>query len=222
MRICRAVLCGCLSLLAAGAMAGEGPGELDRHIAAIERRYESMQDMQAGFTQESRSGALPVVQHGAGTVRLKKGGKMLWDYTSPERQQIILDGTNLWLYLPDDKQVMKNDYARLPSHIVADLFRGRVRLRERFAVRREQEPCAPGRLCLALIPREETPSVKSLRMTIDTATYDITATEIEDMFGNRTLLRFSGIVTDAGIDDAVFVFTPPPGVDVFELPSENP
>jgi outer membrane lipoprotein-sorting protein len=43
--------------------------------------------------------------------------------------------------------------------------------------------------------------------------------------GNRTLLKFSAIIIDKGLSDSLFMFTPPPGVEIYEPPavsSPNP
>ena len=44
----------------------------------------------------------------AGTVSVKKPGKMRWDYTSPEKKLFVSDGQTMFLYFPNEKQVMKN------------------------------------------------------------------------------------------------------------------
>jgi outer membrane lipoprotein carrier protein len=44
----------------------------------------------------------------------------------------------------------------------------------------------------------------------------LSAIEILDAFGQRSLLRFEGFATDSAPVPSRFVFTPPPGVDVLE------
>ena len=38
--------------------------------------------------------------------------------------------------------------------------------------------------------------------------------ELHDSFGQRTLIRFSGLERNAALPATTFRFTPPPGVDV--------
>jgi outer membrane lipoprotein carrier protein len=57
-----------------------------------------------------------------------------------------------------------------------------------------------------------------LTLWIDPKEYYILRTSLEDEFGNRTVLKFFNIEIDKGIDDTLFQFTPPPGVEIFEPP----
>jgi outer membrane lipoprotein carrier protein len=202
-------------------------GTLDDCIRGLEQRYRSMQDMSARFEQETFIGSLKRVEKGAGRVYFKKGGKMLWEYTQPAVQKIYLDGKNLWFYLPEDKQVLKNDMSRLPSDITLDLFAGKLKIKEKFNVRivtgepRGQSDAA----VLQLIPKTVHPNLKSLTLWVDRNNYYITRSSLEDEIGNRTLLSFSAIAIDTGLSDSLFMFTPPPGVEIYEPPpiaSQNP
>lgn len=202
------------------AVASGMQSEVDRCVSKLEKRYETMNDFQAAFSQETHSGSMKMVQKGAGVVYFKKGGKMRWEYTAPEKQQIILDGKNLWVYQPEDKQVLKNNFNIVPTHIVVDLFRGRIDIQEKFKVSFIQQEVDKGKavVVLALIPVIYNPTVTKLTLWINPETDLIEKSSLEDEFGNRTDLHFHGLKTDKGIDDSVFAFVPPPGVEIFEPP----
>ncbi len=104
------------------------------------------------------------VEKGSGSVWFKKPGKMLWEYKTPQAQKIILDGKNLWFYVPEDKQVMKNNFSTIPQHIVVDLFRGKIAIQEKFKVSFIQEEMKNSRkeISLELIPLAYDPTVKKL------------------------------------------------------------
>ena len=216
-----------LGILAASP-AGSAAGTLDECVRGLEQRYRQMQDFSARFEQETYIGSLKRVEKGAGTVYFKKGGKMLWEYTQPAVQKIYLDGKNLWFYLPEDKQVMKNDMSKLPSDITLDLFAGTLKIKEKFTVR-----IIPGEAqeekdttVLQLVPKSVQPNLKRLTLRVDRKKYYITQSSLEDEMGNRTLLTFSAITIDKGLSDSLFMFTPPPGVELYEPPplssSHNP
>lgn len=196
--------------------------EIDRCITQLEKRYESLKDFQASFEQETHLGSINRVEKGEGFVSFKKGGKMLWEYTTPTAQKIILDGKTLWLYLPDEKQVMKNNFSAIPSHIVVDLFRGQINIQHKFKVMFIQEEVKNNTTLLAmeLVPLIYDPTITKLTLWIDPETFFIIRTSLEDEFGTRTALRFFNIKADKGIDDALFEFTPPEGVEVFEPPQQ--
>jgi len=197
-----------------------GTGDVEREVKKLEQAYESFKDMQAGFKQETTSGAVAVVQHAAGRVFFKKKGKMLWKYETPEEQLIFLDGKTLWFYLPAEKQAMKNNFSTVPQHIVGDLFRGRIdilaKFKACFAARGPQETTE--QIMLELAPIEPDPTLSKIVLWIDPTNYMVRRTVMLDAFGNRTELIFQDIVVDQGLPDTLFVFTPPHGVDVFEPP----
>ena len=194
--------------------------ELDQCVSKLEKKYEAMNDFQARFEQETLSSSIKQVQRAEGSVYFKKGGKMLWDYKTPAVQKIILDGQNLWFYLPEEKQVMKNNFSSIPSHIVLDLFRGKINIQERFKVTFIQEAVKDIKkeIVTELIPLTYNPTMKKLTLWIDPKTYYIFKSSLEDDFGNLTTLKFLKMEVDKGIDDSIFTFVPPAGVDVFEPP----
>jgi outer membrane lipoprotein-sorting protein len=78
---------------------------------------------------------------------------------------------------------------------------------------------------LKLSPKTAQPNLKSLTLWVDRKNYCITRSSLEDEMGNRTLLKFSAITIDKGLSDSLFMFTPPPGVEIYEPPavsSPNP
>ena len=209
------VLVALLPLNAAG-----DSGGVEQDVKKLEQAYESLQDMQAVFQQETRSGAIAVVQQAVGRVYFKKGGKMLWHYETPEEQLIVLDGKTLWIYQPVEKQAMKNNFSIIPQHIVADLFRGKMDVLDKFTV----IPVPRGTndtsdlVVLELVPIESDPTVRKLVLWLDPTSYLVRKTLLTDGFGNCTELTFQEIKVDQGLSDSVFAFTPPSDVDVFEPP----
>ncbi len=191
--------------------------DLNTAVKKLEKQYEAMKDFHADFTQETRLASINKVEKGAGAVWFKKPGKMLWEYTAPQAQKIILDGKNLWLYVPEDKQVMKNNFSTIPQHIVVDLFRGKIAIQEKFKVSPAQSENKK-EIALDLVPLAYDPTVKKLTLWVDAEKFYILRTTLEDDFGTRTTLAFSNIAIDKNIPDSTFAFTPPPGVEVFEPP----
>jgi outer membrane lipoprotein carrier protein len=200
--------------------AAAAPGEIDRCVKKLEKRYETMKDFRADFQQETRLASINRIEKGAGSIKFKKPGKMLWEYTAPQAQKIILDGKNLWLYLPEDRQVMKNNFSTIPQHIVVDLFRGKIVIQDKFTVSfAPPQPDSSSReIALELVPRVFDPTVKKLVLWVDPEKFHILRTSLEDDFGTRTVLSFSNIAIDTNIADATFAFSPPAGVEVFEPP----
>jgi len=194
--------------------------ELDVCITALENSYGTMKDISASFKQETFLSVANRTEKAEGKVYIKKGGKMFWDYTQPTAQKIILDGENLWVYLPDEKQVVKSSMTSFSSHIMADLFYGKVNIKKRFEVSflsTDSEDNSTN-IILELLPKEYNPTLKRLLLEIDPVGSLITKTVLEDELGTKTTLIFKEIKVDKGIEDSYFIFTPPPGVEIFSPP----
>lgn len=207
------------ALTAGPAASGETP-DLDTCISRLEKRYAGMQDIRAAFKQETFLAAINRIERAGGEVYIKKGGRMFWDYQTPEAQQIILDNGTLWIYQPAEKQAMKNSFSPLSSHIVVDLFNGKLDIRQKFKVSLYPEAVVqkPGNRVLVLVPKTYDPTIRRLVLEVDPADFLIVRTVLEDELGTRTTLVFDGIRVNTGMTDAFFMFTPPPGVEVFSPP----
>ena len=194
--------------------------EIGRCISKLEKKYETMKDFQARFEQETHLSSLNRVEKGEGAVYFKKWGKMLWEYSKPTVQKIVLDGKTLWFYLPEEKQVMKNNFTVIPRHIAVDLFRGKINIQEKFTVTFIQEVLKDKKteIVIELIPIIYNPTIKKLTLWIDPKKYYISKSSLENEFGNKTVVTFLKIGVDKGIDDSRFEFVPPPGVEIFEPP----
>lgn len=221
--MCIIFMAGALAvcLLPTAVLRGDDTGDL---VKRMQMSYNAIKDFKARFVQESsvKSWNAEQVQKAEGVVYLKKGGKMFWDYQSPTPQQIISDGKQLWFYEPEDKQVMVTTVGEgLQSQVSADLLNGKADVASDFAVRDRttQADRERGVYVLELIPRRSQPNLSKIMLTVDRDTFQIKQTEVFDLFDNITRISFSRIEIDTLLSDALFSFTPPPGVAVVAPPA---
>src|SRR5438067_13650516 len=81
--------------------------ELAEALRMLQQRYESTRTLVAKFSQEVESPTLAGKLTSSGTVSFEKPNRMRWDYAGPDRQTIVSDGETLWIYQPEEKQVLK-------------------------------------------------------------------------------------------------------------------
>ena len=74
--------------------------------SALQRKYDGIKDFSADFTHAYEGGVLRKKITERGRLLVKKPGKMRWDYTAPEPKQFVSDGTKMYSYIPQDKQVI--------------------------------------------------------------------------------------------------------------------
>lgn len=195
--------------------------EADALMARVQEQYDRTTRLHARFRQETRLPGFEQVQAGAGEVWILKPGMMRWDYTKPERQLIIANGETLWIYLPGERQVIRDRVqtsmgARTPALFLA----GQAQLTELFAVTAEtsQVPSKEGLLRLELTPKEGTLPYSQVELGIHPTSYQVVRVQLADPLGSVTTMWFSDIDTEAAVDPSLFQFQVPPGVDVMSPP----
>jgi len=84
-----------------------GAEPLAEALHRLQARYEATRTMTADFRQVVESPALAGGIESAGTLAFEKPNRMRWDYKPPDPQLVVGDGETLWIYQPDDHQVIK-------------------------------------------------------------------------------------------------------------------
>jgi len=198
-----------------------GAQELDQVVDGLEATYGKMTDLRADFSQVARNKSLGQDVKAEGTVYLKKGGKMRWEYKSPSPQQIVSDGTYLWVYTPELNQVNKGDAPKALAGPAGSFLQGLGKVREEFAVRflnPANRTDGSGRPVLDLTPRKPTPLLTRLVLTLDPKEhYIVRQAVLYDQLENTVTMSFSRVVVNSGLADTLFAFTPPKGTAVVPL-----
>lgn len=68
---------------------------------ALETHYHRTKSMSAVFLETYRSGGAGIRAE-SGKVYFSRHGRMRWDYDSPEKKLFLVDGKNVWYYVPAD------------------------------------------------------------------------------------------------------------------------
>jgi outer membrane lipoprotein carrier protein len=204
-------------LLAAVTMAG-GRGSVEDVVDRVQKRFDATSDFTATVAQELVAASAGRTLEAHGTVAFKRPGKMRWNLQNDEPQIIVADGKTLWFYQPEEQQVLRSPFeTAFRSNTPISFLTGVGRIRDDFDV--SIAGGEEGRLNLALLPRRQGGEVGRLRLTVETENYDIIGAEIVDPLGNVTRLRFSELKRNVGLDDSLFEFELPDGVDVIDAPT---
>lgn len=209
---------------------------------------QAVHDIEADFTQESSIASLDRTQQGGGRVAMQfehRGGdqvplvKFRWDYVRPTRQEIVSDGRTMWVYIPDNNQVIESDISEVSEARAQDpltFLTGLGNLSRDFLIRwaspnRDKD----GNYVLRLTPRNTTTMFRELEVTVDRRAvidytrsgvtgrdFPIRSTTAIDPNGNRTVITFDRdtLRLNRGVSDLEFRFVIPAGVDVVR-PSGN-
>ena len=227
------VLVSAVLMLAALPAAAE-PAPLKDVVAALEKGYGSLRDVQADFSQKTTLAGMNRDQKGSGELLLKRPASATamfrFNYAKP-KQQIISNGKQLWFYQADTRQVMVSQ--------VTDMFKGGNNIalsyltglghvsRDFSAVFAREARDKSGNYQLELIPKQPTPVLAKLKLTVAAAAVDqyTAGGSVEDIFpvvssvvvdasGNQTRIDYSRVRVNKGIDSSQFSFKVPAGVEV--------
>jgi outer membrane lipoprotein carrier protein len=176
----------------------------------VEERAVAAADLEARFVQSYRSEALGREVVERGTLRLKRPGRMRWDYDAPDKKTFVSDGKTFYFYVPADKQVIVREQGGNQG-LVSRLLSERGRILEPFDAGLESS--ANGLLRLRLTPKRPDPELERAYLQVD-AEYRIRAIEILDAQGNRSRFDFDAIKENVGLADKLFRFEVPRGVEV--------
>jgi outer membrane lipoprotein carrier protein len=211
--------------------------ELKTVVAALEQGYQTLADVQASFSQRSVIAGIDREQKGAGNFAIRKAAgtpaMFRFTYTKPQKQEIICNGKTVWLYIPENKQVMQMDTETLfagGNGIAISYLTGLGEVSRDFTIAfAKEKQDKKGDYLLELIPKKPSAVLAKLLLTISgtaveqfqetgrpTEPFPVVGSTVIDAGGNRTTMEFSGAKTNKGISPSRFTFKIPAGVEVIK------
>lgn len=205
----------------------------------------SIDDFQAEFFQESQLQSIGRTQRGQGEVSFKFVRRRAnevplamfrWEYRQPTVQEIVSDGETMWVYLPENKQVIVSDLAevtRQQAENPVTFLSGLGNLSRDFSIHWANPGSdREGNYILELRPRRVSQMIQGLQIVVSRDAvvdyvqngtsgeiFPILATMVTDPQGNRTSIEFRDVRVNRGLSSGFFEFRRPPGVEVVR-PSE--
>lgn len=174
-------------------------------------------DFSADFSQESTLAALDIQDIAAGRVWIKHPGKMRWEYATPETHAIITDGKTLWIYRPEDRQVVIGDAMTYFGDGKGASFLSNISLIPK-AFKVSVAPATGEELhTLRLVPHQKQLDLDEIYINIDKATFDIVGVRTINAYGDETRLEFENLKFSDNMAEDLFHFQPPAGADVLKL-----
>ncbi len=216
----RAVAALTLALLMVATAVPAAAQSLDDVVREIESVYSRMTDLRADFTQTAFNKSLNQTIPARGTVYLKKGGKLRWEYTEPTPQEIVSDGKKLWVYTPTLNQANVADAPEALAGPAGSFLAGLGRLRTEFQVRflnPAQPKDAEGNWALDLTPKQPWPTRTRLILSVDPKSWEIRKAIVHDQFENTVTMRFTKMAVNSGLPERTFTFVAPKGVVIVPL-----
>ncbi|MCH6568539.1 MAG: outer membrane lipoprotein chaperone LolA [Acidobacteria bacterium] len=200
-----------LVLMMSGMPIAQAPDEL---IARLQQKYEALESFSADFEQMFQGGGVQLRE--SGIVKMKKPGKMYWEYQQPTPKLFIADGKKSYFYLPQDKQVIVSDLDLENASTPLLFLVGKGKIQEDFQVELEEveKPLQAENLLVRLTPKRPQGGYSYLMLEIDPSTYLIYRLIVIEPIGNRNEYIMKNIRENIRISDQQFRFKLPKDVEV--------
>lgn len=176
----------------------------------VRRFADGLASYRADFEQTvvDETGAL--VEQSRGQMVLAAPDRLRWHYREDYEQLIVADGRSIWSYDVDLEQVTVKPQSEAAADSPLYVLMEPAALERRYDLRSGGE--LDGLALIELTPKDRRTDFESIELGLrDDA---LESLSILDAFGQRTLIRFSAIERNAPVDEALFRFQPPRGVDV--------
>lgn len=190
-------------------------------VQKLQSTYEQTKDLQAYFIQETTIKSIKKTEREEGRVFFKNPKNMSWNYARPKGKKLVINSQTAWLYLSEEKAAYRQKSKSIfQSSLLINFFSGTGKLNDDFVIKYAQPGALDkdGNYLLNLIPKEKTAACNSVKLTIDKNNFYILQLSFDDAMGNSTILKFSNIAINTGLDSKLFQFKPPAGVQIFEVP----
>lgn len=204
------------------AAAGEAGAqvETDQIVDKLQQRYASTADFSADFFQETQIKTLNRTIKSGGKVYFKRPGKMLWRYEEPKGQFVLADGKNLYLYQPEQSQVIRTDLkTAFRSDVPLSFLLGLGNLKRDFKA--SLKGSENNQYTLQLEAKSEMGQAGQIFLGVDAKNYDIVWVRMIDPVGNVTAVRFSQLQRGVGLKDSLFQFEAPKGAEVVDMSGQK-
>lgn len=184
---------------------------------AVDEHYNHLKSFKAAFTEIYQGESISRTE--SGTLWLKKPSRMRWEYHVPREKLFLIDPQNAYFYVAGDRQAKKTpvknlDDIRSPLRYLL----GKTKLEkelEGLSLASDLTPLQAGDLVMRGVPKIMKDRISEVVLEVS-PNHQIHRILIHGVDSTITDFRFSQIEENVPVQDSLFRFIPPPGVDTIE------
>ncbi|NKB46263.1 MAG: outer membrane lipoprotein chaperone LolA [Legionellales bacterium] len=178
----------------------------------LANQLEIIQSMTAHFSQQVQSEG-ELIERSRGEMAMLRPGRFRWETHKPNHQLLIADGQRLWIYDVDLEQVqvkpLQGQLGQTPALFLSGYDQSALNDYQISIIRQRGAT-----IDYRLIPIDPQASFAQIDMTF--RGNELTAMRLGDQLGQSTELTFSKVKVNTIVDQTLFQFEPPAGVDVIQ------
>jgi outer membrane lipoprotein carrier protein len=185
---------------------------VDDVVNSIQKKFSGIHDIKGTFSQTSYLKDIEKTETYAGTFYIKKPSGIMWEYTAPRDEKIIINGTETWIYKKSQKQVIKTKFSKEAySQVPIALLNSLENIRADFDITIVEQDT------LNLKPKHQMGFIQEIILKTSSKIFPVKTLKVFDVYGNKITIELTDIKTNNGLDDSLFIFSAPPGVEVFDM-----
>ena len=184
---------------------------------AVDEHYNHLKTFKASFTEIYQGDGISRTE--SGTLWLKKPSRMRWEYHVPREKLFLIDSQTAYFYITGDRQAKKTpaknlDDLRSPLRYLL----GKTKLEKELdglSLAPDLNPLQAGDVVIRGVPKIMKDRISEVVLEVSPS-HQIHRIVIHGVDSTITDFRFSQIEENVPVQDSLFRFTPPPGVDTIE------
>lgn len=181
---------------------------IDEVLNKIQYFYENTKSIKADFIQETvfldKSKEIRT-----GKVWIKKPGKFRWEYQIPEKFLIISDGFQIFIYYPEEKEVLIYPSGKvISSQLALGFMSGRGNIKkdlklESFEILNEKE------WKISFFPVSKDTYIEKIVLTVNLDTGEVKEFYFINTSGEKVRIIFKNLEYNLDLKNNIFTFIPP-------------
>jgi outer membrane lipoprotein carrier protein len=184
----------------------------DQSPAQLRKQLDAMNTLQGSFVQTLFDKAGKKQDESKGTFVLQRPGKFFWKTETPASQLLISNQKTIWLYDPDlqtvNERPFSDDLKKTPVLLLSEDV---DKLRKNFTINRSLADKAEK---FSITPKVTEGLFQELLLVF--VDNQLTEFSIRDSLGQLTHFTLSNVKRNQAIDESVFNFVVPAGVDLIK------
>jgi outer membrane lipoprotein carrier protein len=184
--------------------------DVTKVLKGVEDRYNKTQTLQVSFTESLTVQGRKRTEKGE--LSLRKPGRMRWEYSAPAGKLFISDSKIIWSYFPNEKRAEKENFKETEDLRAPLAFLlGKLNFSDDFKEFRSQPDGANVRI--TAIPKSDKLPYTDVTFLVSPDSV-IHYLSVKGQEGSVTEFTFENERKNPPLNDSLFTFKPPPGVEV--------
>jgi len=185
---------------------------VDDIVNDIQKKFSAIYDFKGTFSQTSYLKDLEKTEKYTGTFYIKKPYAIMWEYKAPRDEKVFINNTDTWIYKKSRKQAIKTRFSKETySQVPIALLNSLDNLKTDYDISHAEQ----GHLNLK--PKKRMGTIQEIIVETGSESFPVKSLSAIDQYGNIVMIELGDIKINSGLEDSIFIFNPPPGVEVFDM-----